>query len=332
MLRRIIEVGLAVVALLIAVSTSGLTGAPSDTVRWSYRLTPEDIVFTKGKFAERYGVTVQAVLFATGIEARDALIAGAIDVAELGVTPAVTALARAGRDLVIISGDEYGGGKYRVVVPKDSTIKNVDELRGKKVAIKVGSGNYTAFVQWAQSRGYSVRDFQIVDAGDTEAIAAMESRSVDAVIYWEPIPAILVARGIAREIFDFEGYVTNPVWVVARRQWVERNPELVARFLAGWIEALAFMTEKPAEAAEIISKALAERGIDIPAAAYTQALKHDRYEPWMHPFLIRDTIEVHRFLVKENRAPANIDWKAAFDPKPLARAMQLVVERALAEP
>ncbi|MEW6046108.1 MAG: ABC transporter substrate-binding protein [Bacillota bacterium] len=331
MFRRSIALGIVLVFFVVAVSALGWAASPSGTVRWSYRLTPEDIVFTKGKFAERYGVTVQSVLFATGIEARDALIAGAIDVAELGVSPAVTALARAGRNLVIIAGDEYGGGKYRVVVPKGSPIKTVDELRGKKVAIKVGSGNYTAFLQWVQSRGYNIKDFQIVDVGDADAVAAMESRSVDAVIYWEPIPAILVAKGIAREIFDFEGYVTNPVWVVARREWVEKNPDLVARFLAGWIEALAFMTEKPAEAAEIISKALAERGIDIPATAYTQALKHDRYEPWLHPFLIRDTIEVHRFLVRENRAPANIDWKVAFDPRPLAQAMQLVVERALTE-
>lgn len=299
-------------------------------VRWSYRLTPQNIILIDGKYPQRYGVTVKSILFKTGIEARDGLIAGAIDVGELGVTPAITALARAQKDLVIIAVSSFGGGKYRVVVPKNSPIKTMEELRGKKLAIKVGSGNYTAFLMWVKAKGYDIKDFQINDVGDIEALGAMEAGSVDAVIYWEPIPAILVAKGIAREIFNFDGFVQNPVYLVARRDWLKKSPQAAVRLLAAWIEAQEFIQHNVPEAAKISAEALTKRGITISAEAYKLALGHEYYEPWIYPMLIKETLETHQFLVKDGKAPATIDWKTAFDPSYLAEASKLVVQETAA--
>ncbi len=238
---------IALLGVLLAISGAWFTdgsAAASEPLeaRWSYRLTPQNIIFIDGKYPQRYGITVKPILFKTGIEARDGLIAGAIDVGELGVTPAITALARSQKDLAIVAVSSFGGGKYRVVVPKNSPIKSMDALRGKKLAIKVGSGNYTAFLMWAKAKGYDIKDFQINDVGDTEAMSAMEAGSVDAVIYWEPIPAILVAKGMAREIFNFDGFVQNPVYLVARRDWLKKSPQAATHLLAAWIEAQSLKT------------------------------------------------------------------------------------------
>lgn len=300
-------------------------------VRWSYRLTPQNIIFIDGKYPQRYGVTVKPILFKTGIEARDGLIAGAIDVGELGVTPAITALARSQKDLAIVAVSSFGGGKYRVVVPKNSPIKHMEELRGKKLAIKVGSGNYTAFLMWAKAKGYDIKDFQINDVGDTEAMSAMEAGSVEAVIYWEPIPAILVAKGIAREIFNFDGFVQNPVYLVARRDWLKKSPQAATHLLAAWIEAQEFIQHNVPEAAKISAEALTKRGINISAEAYKLALGHEYYEPWLYPMLIKETLETYQFLVKDGKTPANIDWKTAFEASYLGEAQKLVVQQNAAK-
>ncbi|MBC7077161.1 MAG: ABC transporter substrate-binding protein, partial [Synergistales bacterium] len=182
---------------------TGKTGEPAQqpsvTIRWSDRLTPQGILFKGGGYPEKYGLKLDSKLFPTGTEIRDALISGDLDIGELGITPMLTGLVRAPGKLCAVGVSSFGGGKYSVVVRKDSKYENMKDLVGKKLAVKVGSGCYTAFLLWAKSQGLTEKDFQILDMGDVDAMAALETKSVDAVVYWEPIPSLLIAKGLARE-------------------------------------------------------------------------------------------------------------------------------------
>lgn len=303
--------------------------AGSNKMRWGFRLTPLNIVLGNGDYAKKYGLEIENVNTPAGPEARDALLAGAIDAGELGVTPALTALAQAPKDLVVIAVSSTGGGKYRVVVPKDSPIQTMDQLKGKKIAIKVGSGNHTAFLIWLNQKGLTEKDFQIVNVGDTEAIAAMVSKSVDAVLYWEPIPAILVHKGVAREIFNFDGFVQNPVLIVARRAWVEQNPDAAARFMAAWMDAQQFTAFRTDEAAKISADALTKKGIDIPAEVYRRSLGHELYESWFYPAVISEVRQTWDFLKKSNKVKGEINWAQAFDARYQAEGLKLLVQESL---
>ncbi|MFZ5631656.1 MAG: ABC transporter substrate-binding protein [Bacillota bacterium] len=335
-----------ILALALALAGCGKTSQPSGqgaapkeskeagdtgqyTVKWTYRLTPQNIVFFDGKFGEKYGVNVKQISLPTGTEARDALLSGEVDVAELGVTPALTALAKAPNDLAIIGASSFGGGKYRVVVKKDSAIQSMDQLVGKKIAVKVGSGCYTAFLMWTKQKGYDIKQFNCADMGDTDAMAALESNSVDAVVYWEPIPSILVAKGLAREIFNFDGFVENPVYLVASRKWLEQNPEAAKRLMAAWIETDHQIMFKPAEAAKISSEALSKKGINISAEAYKSAFMHERFEPWIYPALVEETKQTFQYLKENNKITGEIDWAKAYQTQYLADAYQLVMKKNL---
>lgn len=327
-LCSLIVAGVLLPLTLMALASPALAQEP--TVRWGYRLTPLNIVFIDGGYPEKWGIEAEPILLTTGTESRDALLAGEIDVAELGVTPMLTAAARAQEDLVVIGVSSFGGGKYRVVVPVDSPIQTMDELVGKRIAIRVGSGNYTAFLMWADENGYDVReDFEIANMGDTDAMAALEAGSVDAVIYWEPIPAILVAKGLAREIFNFEGYVYNPVYLTARRGWAKEDPERVAKLLAAWMEAQQFATFQPKEAAAMSAEALQARGVDVSAEAYELALGHEVYETWFYPEVLHETQSTLAFLQEEGAIPesAEIDWATLFDASYQLRAWELITQQ-----
>lgn len=50
------------------------------SIRWSDRLTPQGILFKGGKYAEKYGLDVQYVMFPSGTEIRDALVSGDLDI------------------------------------------------------------------------------------------------------------------------------------------------------------------------------------------------------------------------------------------------------------
>lgn len=320
----------AVAAILAIVSGVGL--AQGTQLRWGYRLTPLNVIFVNQGYAAKWGLKVKTNLFKTGTESRDALLAGAIDAGELGVTPTLTALARDPKDIVVIGVSQFGGGTYRVVVPVNSPAHSMKDLLHKKIAIRVGSGNYTAFLMWAKQQGYDINtDFKIVNMGDTDAMAALQSGSVDAVAYWEPIPAILVSKGIAREIFNFSGYVYNPVYLVARRDWIKKNPGAAAKLMAAWMQAQDFVRFHTKEAATISSEVLSKRGIDVSAAAYNLALRHETFEPWMYPDLLKETQSTYKFLQKQGAIPAtdSIDWAKDFNPTYEAKAWDMLVSKAV---
>ena len=310
-------------------SAQGAAVSGPATIRWGYRLTPLNIVLVNSGYDQKYNLKLETKLFPDGPDSRDALLAGTIDAAELGVTPALTALAQAPKDLVAIGVSETGGGKYRVVVPKDSPIQNMEQLKGKKIAIKVGSGNYTAFMLWAKQQGLTEKDFQIVNAGDTEAMAAMESKSVDAVAYWEPIPSILVAKGLAREIFNFNGFVQNPVLIVVRRDWIAKNPEAVKRFMAAWEDAQQFVTFYTDQAAKTSADALKKHGVSIDADVYRLSLSHSMYESWFYPALLDEVRSTWDFLKSAGKAKGDIDWSKAFDSSYQAAGLQIMVQEAI---
>ena len=261
-------------------------------IRVAFRLTPTSITVVKGPFARKYGLRIEPVVFPTGIEINEAILTGTVDVGEIGIAPLATVLSRTS-DIVAIGVSDVGGGRYKTVVRKESPYQRMDDLVGKKIAIKVGSGNYAAFLTYIGSRGWKESDFKIVNAGDQEAIAALSEGSVDAVIYWEPIASMLVAKGVARPIFSFKGVVDNPTFVVVQRKFATSRPDAVARYLAAFMDAQEFLTRDVAGAAAMITKAMGASGqqvdqnvieLSVPAVDYridlTEEVRKDLRETW----------------------------------------------------
>lgn len=321
---------LSAVAPAIATASSSHRAAAAAaryTVRWAYRYTPQNVVFVNGGFSQKFGLHLQSILFSTGLDAQDALISGSVDVAEVGVTPALTSLANDPGKLEIIGVSSYGGGIYRTVVPVHSSIHSMKQLVGKKIAIKVGSGCYTAFLLWVKQNHLNINDFKIVDLGDTAAMSALETKSVDAVIYWEPIPAELVAKGVARQIFSFQGLVDNPVYLLARTQWVRQNPQAAARLMAAWGAAEEYMNFHPLQAARMSIRVLSRAGLGIPVGAYEQAITASINEPWLYGQLIQETKGTLAFLKQEGKVSGSINWTQAINPVPMAQGMELLVRQ-----
>jgi len=323
--KTAINIGAIVAVIIVGAAFYFLTQPKEEViVNWGARLTEPEIIFLAKKFYEKYGIKLNVIWYPTGVELRDALIAGEVDFAELGVTPAITGLSRSD-DMVILSFVEHGGGKYRVVVRKDSPYQTMDDLLGKKIAVKIGSGCYTAFLKYVTSRGWDIKDFEVIDMGDVDAMAALEAGSVDAVVYWEPIPAMLVTKGVAREIFNFEGFVENPVVFASRRSFVEAHKDITVKILAAWIETLEFLRNNPKEAAEIVSREMAKKGIEIPPEAYELSLSHMNYTAWVEQRVIDEFIKIGDLLVEKGKIPPDsVNWDKAFDFSYLEEATKLV--------
>jgi ABC-type nitrate/sulfonate/bicarbonate transport system substrate-binding protein len=85
-----------------------------------------------------------------------------------------------------------------IVVPKDSPVQSVPDLKGKKVGAVLGSSTFGDFVWMIQkTHGMDIRkDTQLISATSPPDLATlMLNGSIDAAIGWIPIPEKLVSTG-----------------------------------------------------------------------------------------------------------------------------------------
>ena len=300
------------------------------TIPIGYRLTETTIVLVKGGFLEKYGIIPVLIPYASGVEMRDGVIVGDIAFGELGTGPTITAMTKASPDdIVLLAVTEAGGDKYSVVVRKDSPYQSFDDLLGKIIAIKVGSGCYTAFLRYIDHKGWSLDDFQVVDVGEAEALSALEAGSVDAVVYWEPIPSVLEAKGIARRLMSFGPEcgikVYNPVYLGANKKWVQENREAAIRFLAAFIESQYFLKEHPGAAARIVYETLKAEGIEVYSAkVYEESLKHHQYPIFINDEIMDDTNMVSKFLYDQGKIDVLPDVRKYVDTSYIEEALALM--------
>ena len=146
--------------------------------------------------------------FTSGPPLLEALNAGAIDVGGVGNTPPLFAAA-AGGDLVVVAGDTMGAKGDTIVVPEDSDIDDVAELKGKKIAVAKGSSaNYNLLAQLDRAGvGFDEVTAQYLQPAD--ALAAFSAGHVDAWAVWDPYTAQAELEEGARVLVDGGGLVNG---------------------------------------------------------------------------------------------------------------------------
>lgn len=148
-----------------------------------------------------------------------------------------------------------------IVVPADSTITDVAQLKGTKIAATKGTDPYFFLLQALNEAGLSQADVEIINLQHADGQAALARGDVDAWAGLDPIMATTEAKDGAKLIYrniDFNSYgVLN-----AREKFLEESPELVGQVLACYEEARQWIKDNPADAAALLAKeATLEPGI-----------------------------------------------------------------------
>ena len=152
--------------------------------------------------------------FTSGPPLLEALDAGAIHVGGVGNTPPLFAAA-GNSNLRAVQAATYGGTGDAIVVPKDSDIKSVADLKDKTVAVAQGSSaNYNLLAQLNKA-GLDYEDVKTEDLQPSDALAAFDAGHVDAWAIWEPYTSQAEHEADARVITTGKGVVNGYVFQVA---------------------------------------------------------------------------------------------------------------------
>src|SRR5271170_1332478 len=101
-------------------------------------------------------VEVKWTEFPAGPQLLEGLNVGAIDFGTVGEAPPIFAQA-AGADLVYIGNEPPASAAEAILVPKDSPIKTVAELKGKKIALNKGSNVHFLLVKLLEQAGINYK-------------------------------------------------------------------------------------------------------------------------------------------------------------------------------
>jgi ABC-type nitrate/sulfonate/bicarbonate transport system substrate-binding protein len=153
-----------VVFILILVILTGCQPGGTDQIRYGGQYYPGEFVL-KGspEIWENNDVVVEHILFSSGTENNQALISGEIDVNVGSDSKTVSLFGAIPDDAVIIAAIQRGD-RYSTIVRADSTYQSWEDLKGKTVGTRLGTGAEQVLLRYFdQTEGLSWDDFEWVN-------------------------------------------------------------------------------------------------------------------------------------------------------------------------
>ena len=165
--------------------------------------------------------------YTSGPPLLEALNSGSIHVGGVGNTPPLFAAAAKG-EFKVAQAATYGGVGDAIVVPKDSPVKDVKDLKGKKIAVAVGSSaNYNLLAQLNEA-GLDYQDVKVQELQPADALAAFTSGHVDAWAIWEPFTSQAEKEAGAKVIADGRELANGYVFQVASEEALDEKATATA--------------------------------------------------------------------------------------------------------
>src|SRR5579883_3113738 len=215
------------------------------------------------------GFSVKWTEFPSGPPILEAMNAGSIDFAYTGEAPPIFAQA-AGTPLVYVAYDPWSPKAEAILVPKNSPLKTVADLKGKKVAFAKGSNTNYLVVNALAKAGLAYSDIKPTFLQPADARAAFEGGNIDAWAIWDPYLSVAEKALAPRTLTDATGLAPNRGYYLSAKSFVQSHPDTLKTVLAEVKKTSDWAKQNPSEVAKFLSPAL---GIDIPAL---EAAEHRR--------------------------------------------------------
>ncbi|MCW7537140.1 sulfonate ABC transporter substrate-binding protein [Aquabacterium sp. A7-Y] len=198
------------------------------------------------------GISVKWTEFPAGPQLLEGLNVGSIDFGTVGEAPPIFAQA-AGADLVYVAHQPPAPTAEAIIVPKDSTLKSVAGLKGKRIALNKGSNVHYLLVKALAKAGVSYKDVQPVFLPPADARAAFERGSVDAWVIWDPFLAAAETQLGARVLADGQGLVANHQFYLAARGYADNNAAVIGAIVDELARLDAWSAQHPKEVAAVLA-------------------------------------------------------------------------------
>jgi len=230
-----------------------------------------------------FGITnVKEFQFPAGAPEMAAMLAGKLDVAYVGVSPPITAIAQ-GLDAKIVAAVNLDGSN--LVFRTGLSYTGPESLIGLTVAtLPLGSIQDITLKKWLKENNVDISKVKIVNQGPGDATTAIEAGKVDAVFLPQPYPAIIELDGKGKSVV-----ATSQMWpnaaancILVSGKLIRENPAIVKQIIRTHINATKYVNDHPDDAALIYSKKI---GQNVTQVKYS-------FKTWDGKFITDPKVEI----------------------------------------
>ena len=155
-------------------------------------------------------------------------------------------------DFYIIGDIVYSDNFQQVVARKDKGIHSPADLKGKRVGVFRGTTLDFFMDFFFTDHRLQYSDVEVVDMDVFEMTSAIEKGDLDAIFTWQP--HVLIAQkklGDNAIVLPSKLKYTTAWLVIVMKDYAEKNPEILEKFLRAIVKAENFIKENPEEAITI---------------------------------------------------------------------------------
>lgn len=208
---------------------------------------------TLEKALAEQGVTVSWHEFPSGLPLLEALNVGNVDFsADVADTVPVFAQA-AGARLVYVAQEAPSPTAQAILVHGDSDIRELGDLKGKRVAVTKAAGSHYLLIQALKKAGLSFAEIRPSYLTPADGRAAFENRNVDAWVVWEPFLTSAERQLAPRVLADgSDGLADYQRYYLSSVAFAEQHPEVLNTLFEELRKGGEWLRANPREAAEIL--------------------------------------------------------------------------------
>ncbi|MGQ4574027.1 aliphatic sulfonate ABC transporter substrate-binding protein [Leuconostoc pseudomesenteroides] len=219
---------------------------------------PIDIAKQHGELIENMkdqGYKIVYREFADGAAEMQALASGSIDYARTGDTPPVTAQASKTDIAYIAVGASKSSGSA-ILIPKGSSISNISELKGKRIAYTQGTSSQYLLLSALKKAGLSSSDVTLVNMKQTDASIAFGQGKIDAWVTWDPYTAQAQVTQNAKVLTTGKGLSKNRDFILSTQSFAKKNKKVSAYLVKFLSEDMKWANSNKTKVTQLLVKSL----------------------------------------------------------------------------
>lgn len=209
--------------------------------------TPMQLLASSDALQQETGWEIEWRKFAAGTDVIAAMASGDVVLSELGSSPLAIAASQ-GVDLQLIAFSDVIGKAESLIAHEGSGIASTADLKGKRIAVPVGSTAHFSLMGALQHEGIAEADVTIMNMPPDQIAAAWEQGVIDAAWIWQPVQSEILKTGTfvlgADQTAEW-GFPTFDGWVVDR-EFGQANKDKIVAFLKAIDQANASYLKDPA--------------------------------------------------------------------------------------
>ncbi|RAI64838.1 ABC transporter substrate-binding protein [Pseudomonas fluorescens] len=261
--------------LVVALALSfALPSQARETLRIGYQKSSTLITLLKAqgtldKTLAQQNIDVSWHEFPSGLPLLEALNVGNVDIsADVADTVPIFAQAAQAK-LTYFAQEAPSPSAQAIVVHKDSSLQQLSDLKGKKVAVTKAAGSHYLLIAALNKAGLQFSDIQPAYLSPADGRAAFENNKVDAWVTWEPFLTSAQQQLPTRTLADGAGLASYKRYYLTSTSYANTHPQVLKVVYEQLDKTGNWIKANPREAAQVLSPLWGNLGVETVERANT---------------------------------------------------------------